>query len=543
MAGNRAEVAITRAHGSAGSTIALPAAIVAGMVVIYLLSTRHGIGIWPDSVGYLQLGVIRHFSPLYTWMLEAVAALGLDIADAAKLLGLALAAANAFLIWRIALMACGGIAPALVATALIILSPLFILLHSLAMTEPLFLALTMIALFPFARGAASGDRRLLISAGVIVGISMLARFAGAATLGAMCVASLMVSGRTRLARIIDSASIGTAGSAIFLGWAMLSHLTTGQSTGREFALNGNVDAARLLRALDAAATSLMPPQLPQIAAYGVLGAAVAGASLTAFLYAKRRMKAASSRNTDAMILFCGAYCIIYVAFIALSVTIESNLPINGRYLFPLYVFGVLGCVAAFGALDLPPKPARMGLLALGAVVVVSHSVRAVINVATAYRDGIGYANVSWNRSPIMEAIAALPAAATIYTNGPDAVAFVIRRCADYLPVKVNRFTGKEERDNPYGPQLARMDANLNRPDTYVAFIDRITWRFYLPREQELVDTLKLTLLDDTGVGRIYGRAIKDRRRHSEPAAAPEWRPGFGGCTCAIIQSGSSSQCR
>ncbi len=530
------------------------AAFVLLSIGIFLLSTRHGIGVAPDSVGYMQLGVVRHFAPVYTAMLKAVSTFGVDVVTAAKWLGLLFISINSLLIWRLSLIGSGSIALAAVATALIVLSPNFIAMHTLAMSEPVFLFLTLCALFLYLKASQTHQRLWYALAGAVVGVAMLTRFASASVMAGLCLTCLVQFGRPLRQKLIDTFVIGLSGVAIFLIWMTASELIAGQSTGREFAFNGNPDSELWGTAVHALSTMLLPQQAPLFIRFAFLVFVLGAALWLAVLFIRRQFQAAAIRTQSAHVIatFSGIFCVVYVVFILLSVQLEANLPINGRYLLPLYIFGVLAVTAMLAQLRRDPGQTAPVLAALGLALAVSaalmlgaHTVRMTLNVRDAFANGIGYASLSWDRSPIVQAIAQLPPGAAIYTNAPDVVAFVTRRCADYVPVKVNRFTNREQPGNTFQMQMEAIDQRLNNDDVFVAYLSEIGWRFYLAGESELATGLQLEAVVDTDGGRIYRRAPSARKATPEipDASFEEWRPGFGGCTCRMIETQRWPQCR
>src|SRR3546814_5877234 len=66
---------------------------------LFLLGTRYGIGILPDSTRYMSINDKPFDAPLYPWMLMGLAATGISIEYTAKLAGLLLVGVNSALIW------------------------------------------------------------------------------------------------------------------------------------------------------------------------------------------------------------------------------------------------------------------------------------------------------------------------------------------------------------------------------------------------------------------------------------------------------------
>lgn len=91
--------------------------------LLFLLSTHHGIGIYPDSTRYMGLAARPWDAPLYPALLQLVAATGIDIATGAWGIGLALCALNALLTWAILREASGRATYAALGTALVVIAP------------------------------------------------------------------------------------------------------------------------------------------------------------------------------------------------------------------------------------------------------------------------------------------------------------------------------------------------------------------------------------------------------------------------------------
>ena len=97
--------------------------------LLYVVTTSHGIGILPDSVAYMRIGTARHFAPLYTWLLEAAAFVGIEITTAAWLLNWLLYVVNTLLLLVVLVTARLGLVVAALGTLLITCHPVFVEFH------------------------------------------------------------------------------------------------------------------------------------------------------------------------------------------------------------------------------------------------------------------------------------------------------------------------------------------------------------------------------------------------------------------------------
>ncbi|HKY80092.1 MAG TPA: hypothetical protein VJM09_01305, partial [Sphingobium sp.] len=238
-------------------------------------------------------------------------------------------------------------------------------------------------------------------------------------------------------------------------------------------------------------------------------AAIAGQGRRALERAKRGRAAPSL-----LAIPLGFFFFTYLGFMVLATSIEANLHLNSRYAYPIYVTSVMAVTIAVAGLHGARAPAqrlRLVLAGIACLMLVGHAVRTGWRTGQAYRDGVGYAALSWTRSPTLAAISRLPKDAILYSNGADAIGYVLRRPARSVPAHIELRTGRDEAARPYAAQLAEARATLARGNAYVVFLNGVTWRFYMAGERELAERLKLVLVARLADGAIY--------RSAEPLAA------------------------
>src|SRR3546814_15808549 len=106
---------------------------------LFLLGTRYGIGILPDSTRYMSINDKPFDAPLYPWMLMGLAATGISLEYAAKLAGLLLVGVHSALIWYLLAIATNRYDYAAIGRPSLILLPPFCYLNLLAIAEPPFI--------------------------------------------------------------------------------------------------------------------------------------------------------------------------------------------------------------------------------------------------------------------------------------------------------------------------------------------------------------------------------------------------------------------
>ncbi|RVQ00864.1 hypothetical protein [Sinorhizobium meliloti] len=115
-------------------------------VLLFVVNTRLGIGIYPDTTRYMGINELPYDAPIYAWLVRLPALIGMDMTAGAETLGLIFVFANTFLIWHLLVCSTGKYSYALVGSALIVLAPQFVALHASAMSEPPFLFFLLLAL-------------------------------------------------------------------------------------------------------------------------------------------------------------------------------------------------------------------------------------------------------------------------------------------------------------------------------------------------------------------------------------------------------------
>lgn len=476
--------------------------------VLFLASTRHGIGVLPDTTRYMQIVSTPYDAPLYPWILSAGHLLGLDLEHVAFVVAFALYIANTLLVlhlFRSALPA----QPLFVAmgTLLVILSPAYLWVNTIAMSEALFITLMLLSVTFFLSYLDKQDRSFLAASSLSLGLAMLARFV-APPIGAAFAVILLFYNRkqTVIARLVDVAILFLLSGGVFIAWAVGSKLLVGRAVGRDMWFYGNADSDRWLSGLSVLSSYLLPSQIPQTIRILLLAMVIGAAVFVVISAARRNWGLPQPSRQDILILIFGFFSFFYLGFIILSILIEANLQLNSRYTLPFYVGLVFVLVIAganFSGRANRPRLYR-GLVVAGfAFFLAVNAFRSMTQTAEAYDEGVGFQSRAWKTSATVAAVAALPEDAVIFTNGSDSLNFLTGRSTRWLPYKSERRTGLESAENPYEDQLRRLRQSLVEQKAYVVLFDAIDWRFYFPSEEELVKRANLKLVRSEADGRIY----------------------------------------
>jgi hypothetical protein len=231
-------------HGSTTRSVAVAVAALAVLVaVLVLVATASGLGASPDSVAYLSLAdkvsngdspypVLApsptHYAPLWAVLVGTVSALSGydDLLGIGRFVNVLVAAAIPLLVY-IAARRSTAVPPwwGLVAAALAGLTFGLFRLSVRALTEPLFVALVLVALLFVEAATKRRSRPLLLAAAATAATVVLTRFAGVAMLLPIAVAAwrLAPSGLRRVVDVSTAVAIIVAPTAI---WALAAPSTT-----------------------------------------------------------------------------------------------------------------------------------------------------------------------------------------------------------------------------------------------------------------------------------------------------------------------------
>jgi hypothetical protein len=117
-------------------------------------------------------------------------------------------------------------------------------------------------------------------------------------------------------------------------------------------------------------------------------------------------------------------------------------------------------------------------------------------------NGSGYTSREWFGSESIEYARTLSEAKTTYSNGVDAIYLLTSKHAVRIPAKVDPTRGKSNVE--FDQDISAMRNELMQNRALVVYLDKITWRWYLPSKDELENVYKLPVLDRLEDGVIYG---------------------------------------
>ena len=480
-------------------------AVVAAAVL--LLSTRFGLGVSVDGTAYLGFRPqdIGH-APLYSWVMRLAALLPFDIRPLARLYQAALYAATAAVSWQLLRNATGHTLPAWAGALLIVFTGQALSLYSMALSEPTFVLLLVLAFWSLSAWVDTSSPRLFVGAAVAASLATLARYPGVAVVATGTLTVFAAGAPALRRRCARAAAFGAIGLLPALVWMAYVARESGTAGGRQAALAGTADAQTFYGGLLEAARYVLPTEFPasvRLAALAVALAALTAATLAFYLRAPargREVGGSTERPRHRYLpLILATFVATYSAAVLVAVLVEPYLPISDRYLYPAYVTLVLLGATTVPALTSRPALRHGVIVAVAAFVALSF-VRAAKVADDGYEHGWGYSAEAWRSSPAVAYVNALPPKAVVYSDDAYALLYLTTHEVHNVPNLVVRRLGTE---NPnYEREVSEMQRRLQATHGVVVIFNRDRGEFDMPDLPHLLEVLPLeekARLDDATV--------------------------------------------
>ena len=505
--------------------------LLAGSCAFILMwwTTEHGPGVSPDSTvyieaaqtllsgkGFLMYGKpMTHYPPGYPFLI-AVADLLYpgDVLQAARFLAALFYCINLILL---GLMVYISTKRSLVATSCAMLLFLFsaptISVHSMAWSEAPFIMFSTASFILFSYHIARPRTYVLVLASFMAAFAATTRYVGVVLFPTIALALFLLEKRDIKLKIRDIIIFTIVASIPLALWLIRNILIAQTATNREFSIH-LVGFGHVKSFLYTMYNSFIPISiLPKIKMVRIASAVVFFALATVFflgggsiIYRKADRKQNPTSMAMVLPLLCAIYYVIYVVFLFIHISLlDANTPLNNRILLPAILALIPVSVALAWSLSekLGRRWIRYGFILL---VLFSVSVNANPAIKTAmdiHNNGRGYTSRYWNNSEIIAYLSISHEARTIYSNGTDAIRFLTKKEAVWIPPKVFPNTLRANQD--YEKELNQMIHKCIEGKALIVYFNSITWRWYLPTTQEIESSGNLPVIIKTQEGVIYGK--------------------------------------
>jgi hypothetical protein len=444
-------------------------AVAAGALLLWS-TAEHGIGVRSDSVEYIWgaetladgVGLGRlsgegdfkpmiQFPPLYSTFLAIFELVGVGAWEGARWLAVVFFAANIGLIGLAVFRLTGSRFFALAAAGFALLTPAVFEVNLWAMTEAPYVTFVLLGFLAIDDFFRLGQTRLLVYAGVFLGLAFLTRYVGATALGAAGLVLLLRPGKAWLSKLKEGALLAAvAGLPVGL-WMGRNLLVAGSATNK--ILNYHPIGAEKWDVFRSTLSAWVSP-LENFFLVGKrkLAALIAIAS-GAFLYYRlgRNAKTAGPPATLLGWLFL-VYVPAYLFIVFFSVIYTgAAIPLDDRMMYPIYTILI---VAAFSGVFFLWKRSRAAAPALGLASLIlfglaaytlaeSHAADTWALANESRERGKGYALADLAEREVVLRLAAYPDDYLIYTDNVHQLYYFSGRLAYLFPIAFDTATQQE----------------------------------------------------------------------------------------------------
>lgn len=431
-------------------------------LTLVLRATPEGLTLSDDSIAYIagarsilagqgyreawlaSNGPVTHLPPAYPSVLVFLGWFGLDPLRGARFVGAVLFGLNSALLGILGWRMTRSLPAGLLLAALLVLNASLFRLHATALSEPLFIFLSLLSFWVFdLYYERDGHWPWLIACGSLVGLAYLTRYAALALVATFAVTLLLVQATWRR-RLVGLGIFAASVLPWIGGWTLRNASVGGTATNRILVWHP-IAESDLDTALRTVSEFLMPVEawrheLLRIPGFfPVVIVVILLAILTWIILKLKRGHAAPAQPGGEILSFVSAlYVFGYLASVFAAMSLfDASTKFKLRILAPIYV-SLLLLAIAFGAWAWTRR--RDLIIALALAVFAFSIYGQVGTLRELMKGGQGYASFKWYDSEAIAFLRGLPEEVMIYTNEPGAVYLYTGRAAYVLPDRVDPVT-------------------------------------------------------------------------------------------------------
>jgi len=472
---------------------------VAGMVLINAI-TPYGMGLVNDSVGYIAGArnilagngysrltgnaspiPITNYPPLFSILISGLMLTGMDALLSAKVLNIVLFGCNIILVGLMAKrLTQSTVFSLLAALFFTISSPIFVA-HTYAMTEPLYIFLSLLALIVFLNYLGTLRYSLLVFAGLLTGGTILTRYVGVSVFFTIVLVVALLPEiskngmQTFLNRLKALVIYAVSSLALPIIWLLRNFLVSDNPANRQLVYHP-IPAYKINEGLENFWGWLLPERgnlvgrfLPFLGILLIVGLIFLFALTVTCFIRLNKTNSGIERGIDRAIFVNLAYSLLYLAVLLLSLLFADASPIfEHRILAPFYIQLLILSVwwlTWFTSNKLLGK----GIAGLAALfLVISFAGDSLDIVKQLRQEGQGFASSEWRESELINEVKNLPKM-TVYTNKATALYLLADRPSYVLPSPINPATNAP-REN-YAQDVEEIRQNVMKGKAVMVIFD------------------------------------------------------------------------
>jgi len=409
--------------------------VIGGDAVDYIWGARnlaHGIGLGRlDGAGNLK--ILPDWPPLYPGVLAVFEVVGIGAREGSRYVGAFLFGSNIFLIGLIIARLTRSYWFSLLGALVVALSPNFARTSFAAMTDPLYIFLSLCGVLCLAVHCEGWQKKWLVLLGTALALLFLTRFAGLSFILACLVTLALQFERPALQRIKDIALLSAIGFVPMALWLLRNSLYADNTINKTPAIR-HIPASQF-EALSRVLDSITKPlgTIFHVGSGKLAAAAAALAALAGRLYFSKPRAADPVKPGYPVIILLLIYCVTYSAIVVFSkLFLDSNISFSeDRFTAPLFVNLVILGSALFSRIwqEAWLKLRPLAFLLTVVYVFIYVSIFTVYtNDTSAYllpisRNGGGYSNTMFTEAGFVRELSALPRDHVIFTDNIEMLYF------------------------------------------------------------------------------------------------------------------------
>lgn len=455
---------------------------------LVLFSVRWGAALSDDSYYYISAArnllagkgfdLVANFPPLLSLLLSLIGLVKVDPLISIRWLNALLFGLNIYLVARIVYRLTRLRTYSLLAALFCLISSTLIMIHSWAMSEPLFISLTLTGVWFYITGDQKEGWRTPFFTGLCFGLAAATRYIGISLLLAGGIIWLVEAGKNIKLRLRNALIFSIVGILPLLLWMVRNQIVFGQPTNREFAWH-LMPASMWNNMLNTILLWILPGRLVQGKEYIWLGGIIFTLVVLLGVYLLRNRVVSTqqehlpyARNS---ILLLGLIIVVYIFILVISRSFfDTRIPMDERLLSPVLILAIILLVWFFSRPWKIGRWVKYGCVALlSLMILVTNFTRSTQLVMSYHEDGRGYAGA---RNHISETYAYL-------RNRPD------------IPVYSNAFAGiyfwtdRVTYPLPTPDNIPAMKADMARTGALLVIFDAIPVELYGTTNEELTQGL------------------------------------------------------
>ncbi len=453
-------------------------------VFLILKSTPEGLGLSDDSIGYIagarsilaghgyreswlaSNGPVTHFPPGFSFVLAFIGLFGLDPLRGTRFLNALLFGMNTGLLGILGWRMTKSLPAGLILAALFVANSQLLQVHAMAMSEPLFIFLSLLAFWMFDLYFERNHHWLwLVLTAFSAGAAYLTRYAGLALVLTFVVALFVLHDSWRK-RFISAGIFIVSFLPWALIWAVRNELVGGNVANRNLIWHpissdnirlGLSTVAEFFIPTETLRQTLVKAGVFQIVIVLILGAVLVWVVLKSW---KKFLTPQQPTRPEILAFTNGLYVLGYLSsIVATMLLFDASTKFQVRILAPIYV----SLFVLLVALGVWLWSKRREVVIVLTIFILSVSIYSqTLTVQQLEKGGTGFASFVWYRSPTIAFLRSLPVNTMIYTNQSGAVYLYTGRGAYVLPDRYDPVTAEVRPGFDRGVALMQAEIKAGR---------------------------------------------------------------------------------